>query len=120
MTYAGNERVVSGGEKETTNNRMELLAVISALEALKEPCRVEVVSDSKYVVDAIEKGWLTSWQAKGWRKADKKPVLNVELWQRLLPQLNTHQVRFTWIRGHAGHPYNERCDAIAVSESQKF
>ena len=120
LTYGENEKVISGGEKVTTNNRMELLAVISALEALKEPCHVEVVSDSKYVVDDIEKGWLASWQAKGWRKADKKPVLNVELWQRLLPQLQRHVVRFTWIRGHAGHPYNERCDAVAVSESQKF
>ena len=113
LVYAGNEKV-------TTNNRMELLAVISALEALKEPCQVEVTSDSKYVVDAVEKGWLASWQAKGWRKADKKPVLNVELWQRLLPLLQTHEVRFNWIRGHAGHPYNERCDSVAVRESQKF
>ena len=120
LVYQGKEKCVSGGEKNTTNNRMELLAVISALEALKEPCRVQVVSDSKYVVDAIEKGWLTSWQEKGWKKADRKPVLNVELWQRLLPQLQRHQVSFTWIRGHAGHPYNERCDAIAVQESQKF
>lgn len=120
LTYAGKERVISGGEKVTTNNRMELLAVISALEALREPCKVEVVSDSKYVVDAIAKGWLASWQAKGWRKADKKPVLNVELWQRLLPLLQTHEVRFNWIRGHAGHPYNERCDSVAVRESQKF
>ncbi|MBR5294977.1 MAG: ribonuclease HI, partial [Clostridia bacterium] len=99
---------------------MELLAVISALEALKEACVVTVVSDSKYVVDAIEKGWLVSWAAKGWKKADKKPVLNVELWQRLLPLLNKHEVSFQWIRGHAGHPYNERCDSVAVSESQKF
>ncbi len=120
MVYMGNEKVISGGEKVTTNNRMELLAVISALEALKEPCEVEVTSDSKYVVDAIEKGWLASWQAKGWKKADRKPVLNVELWQRLLPLLQTHKVRFNWIRGHAGHPYNERCDAVAVRESQKF
>lgn len=120
LVYQGKEKVVSGGEKETTNNRMELLAVIEALEALKEPCMVRVVSDSKYVVDAIEKGWLSSWQAKGWKKADRKPVLNVELWQRLLPQLSRHNVQFTWIRGHAGHPYNERCDAVAVQESQKF
>ena len=120
LVYRGVEKCISGGEAVTTNNRMELMAVIRGLEALKEPCRVTVVSDSKYVVDAIEKGWLVSWQAKGWRKADKKPVLNVELWQRLLPQLQRHAVRFTWIRGHAGHPYNERCDAVAVSESQKF
>ena len=120
LVYQGKEKCVSGGEKETTNNRMELLAVIRALESLKEPCKVEVVSDSKYVVDAIEKGWLESWQTKGWKKADKKPVLNVELWQRLTPLLSLHKVSFTWIRGHAGHPYNERCDAVAVQESQKF
>ncbi len=120
LEYQGKEKCLSGGEKETTNNRMELLAVIVALEALKEPCRVRVVSDSKYVVDAVEKGWLSSWQAKGWKKADRKSVLNVELWQKLVPLLNTHQVSFTWIRGHAGHPYNERCDAVAVQESQRF
>lgn len=120
LVYQGREKCISGGEKNTTNNRMELLAVIEALEALKEACLVEIVSDSKYVVDAIEKGWLASWQAKGWKKADKKPVLNVELWQRLVPQLARHKVRFNWIKGHAGHPYNERCDAVAVQESQKF
>ncbi len=120
LVYKGTEKCISGGEKETTNNRMELLAVISALEALKEPCSVEVVSDSKYVVDAIDKGWLWTWEKRGWKKADKKPVLNIELWQRLLPLLEKHQVRFTWIQGHAGHPYNERCDAIAVQESKGF
>lgn len=120
LVYQGKEKCISGGEKVTTNNRMELLAVITALEALKEACCVEVVSDSKYVVDAIEKGWLSSWAAKGWKKADRKPVLNVELWQRLLPLLEKHRVSFTWIRGHAGHPYNERCDEVAVRESQKF
>lgn len=120
LEYAGKEKCISGGEANTTNNRMELLAVISGLEALKEECRVTVVSDSKYVVDAIEKGWLVSWQQKGWKKADRKPVLNVELWQRLVPLLHRHQVSFQWIRGHAGHPFNERCDAIAVKESQAF
>ena len=116
LVYGNHEKCISGAEKDTTNNRMELLAVIRGLEALKEPCCVNVVSDSKYVVDAIEKRWLASWQAKGWKKSDKKPVLNVELWQRLLPLLTFHQVRFQWIRGHAGHPYNERCDAVAVQE----
>ena len=120
LVYAGREKELSGGEPMTTNNRMELLAVISALEALKEPCSVEVVSDSKYVVDAIDKGWLWDWEKRGWKKADKKPVLNVELWQRLLPLLAKHRVCFTWIQGHAGHPYNERCDAIAVQESKGF
>ncbi len=120
LEYRGTEKCLSGGEAQTTNNRMELLAVITALEALKESCTVRVVSDSKYVVDAIEKGWLDTWQKNGWKKADRKPVLNVELWQRLLPQLNRHQVVFEWIRGHAGHPYNERCDAIAVKEAARF
>jgi len=120
LEYQGRERCLSGGEAVTTNNRMELLAVITGLEALKEPCGVKVVSDSKYVVDAIEKGWLVSWRKKGWRKSDNKPVLNVELWQRLLPLLELHEVRFQWIRGHAGHPYNERCDAEAVRQSQRF
>ena len=120
LVYCGTEKCISGGEKVTTNNRMELLAVMRGLAALKEPCEVEIVSDSKYVVDAIEKGWLQNWRKNGWRKADKKPVLNVELWQELLPLLEKHKVNFTWIRGHAGHPYNERCDAIAVRESQAF
>ena len=119
LVYRGREKTVSGGEKETTNNRMELLAVIRGLEALKEPCRVEVISDSKYVVDAVTRGWLLSWREKGWKKADRKEVLNVELWQDLLPLLERHEVRFTWIRGHAGHPYNERCDAEAVLQSQR-
>ncbi len=119
LVYEGREKCVSGGEANTTNNRMELMAVIAALSALKEPCEVDIVSDSKYVVDAIEKGWLRSWMAKGWKKADRKPVLNVDLWQRLAELLSRHRVGFTWIRGHAGHPYNERCDAIAVQESQR-
>lgn len=116
LVYEGREKCVSGGEKETTNNRMELSAVIAGLSALKEPCEVEIVSDSKYVVDAIEKGWLKSWMTKGWKKADRSPVQNVDLWKRLVELLGRHQVGFTWIRGHAGHPYNERCDAIAVEE----
>ena len=120
LVYQGKEKCISGGEKMTTNNRMELLAVIEGLKALKESCEVEVVSDSKYVVDAIEKGWLKSWQAKGWKKADRSPVLNVELWKDLVQVLEQHQVSFTWIRGHAGHPYNERCDAIAVEQYQRL
>ena len=118
LVYLGKERCVSGGEARTTNNRMELLAVISALQLLKEPCEVEVVSDSQYVVNAIEKGWLKAWAARGWKKADRSPVLNAELWKLLIPLLERHRVGFTWIRGHAGHPYNERCDAIARAQSQ--
>jgi ribonuclease HI len=115
LRYGEAEKELSGGEKATTNNRMELTAVIEALSALKEPCSVELTSDSRYVVDAIEKGWLTNWQRKNWKKADNSAVLNVDLWQRLLPLLSKHKVRFLWIRGHAGHPENERCDQLAVA-----
>ncbi|MBE6720769.1 MAG: ribonuclease HI [Ruminococcaceae bacterium] len=116
LVYNGAEKELSGGEKETTNNRMELTAVIKALEALKEPCEVTLTTDSKYVCDAINQGWLNSWVKNNWRKADKKPVLNVDLWQKLIPQLNIHRVEFCWVKGHNGHPYNERCDALAVNE----
>ena len=120
LVYQGKEKVLFGAEKQTTNNRMELCAVIEGLSALREPCRVEVISDSKYVVDAVEKEWLFSWEKKGWKKSDRSAVQNVDLWQKLLPLLQTHSVHFTWIRGHAGHPYNERCDAVAVREYQKY
>ena len=116
----GREKELSGGEPLTTNNRMELIGAITALEALKYPCEVTLTSDSKYLTDAINKGWLVSWQAKGWRKADKSQVLNVDLWQRLLPLLETHKVTFVWVRGHAGHPYNERCDALATTFADSF
>lgn len=115
LVYNGNERELKGGEKETTNNRMELTAVISALKALKEPCEVSLTTDSKYVCDAVNKGWVYSWQKNGWKKADKKPALNVDLWEQLLPLLETHNVVFNWVKGHNGHPYNERCDKLAVS-----
>ena len=109
---------ISAGYKSTTNNRMELLAVITGLEALKMDCEVTVYSDSKYVVDAIEKGWVYSWQQKGWKKSDGKQALNVDLWKRILPLLEKHEVSFVWLKGHAGHEYNERCDVLAVSASQ--
>lgn len=114
------EKVLSGSEAETTNNRMELTAVIEGLSALKRPCSVEVVSDSRYVCDAVNLRWLDAWKRKKWKKGDGKPVLNPELWQRLDALLQTHTVRFTWIRGHAGHPENERCDAAAVAEYKKL
>lgn len=120
LRYGTNEKVISGGEKQTTNNRMELSAVLNALAALKEPCEVSLTSDSRYVIDSISKGWVYSWQKKGWKKADGKPALNVDLWQPLLEQLERHKVNFIWIKGHAGHPENERCDRIAVEESRKF
>lgn len=115
LVYGSKEKELSGGEPLTTNNRMELLAAIVGLEALKEACAVRLVSDSKYLVDAVQKGWLDQWQANGWKKADRKPVLNPDLWQRLLVQLNRHSVTFEWIKGHAGHPFNERCDALATA-----
>lgn len=104
---------LSGGFRRTTNNRMEIMAVIAALEALKEPCSVDVYTDSQYVRNAVEKGWLESWRKKNWVKADKKPVLNVDLWQRLVPLLERHEVHLHWLRGHAGHAENERCDELA-------
>ncbi len=114
LKYGSAVKELSGGEAETTNNRMELTAVIKALEALKEPCDVTLTSDSKYVIDAITKRWVYGWRSNGWRKADKKPALNVDLWERLLALLETHTVRFVWVKGHAGHPENERCDQLAV------
>ena len=108
-------REYSQGYRKTTNNRMELLAVITALEALKEPCQVTLTTDSKYVADAIAKGWLTSWQKKNWRLAGGGPVKNDDLWKQLVPLLEKHQVHFCWVKGHAGHPENERCDALAVA-----
>ncbi len=115
LVYNSKEKELCGGEAQTTNNRMELTAVIKALEALKEPCEVTLTTDSKYVCDAINQGWLSSWVMKGWRKADKKPVLNVDLWQELLPLLEKHNVTFEWVKGHNGHKYNERCDELAVN-----
>ena len=120
LRYNGHQKELCGGEKETTNNRMELTAVIEGLSALKEPCEIELFTDSKYVCDAVVKRWVYSWKANGWKKADKKPALNVDLWEKLLELLDTHKVNFNWIKGHAGHPENERCDAMAVAESQKF
>lgn len=120
LVYNGKEKELSGGDIQTTNNRMELTAVIVALEALKEPCTVTLTTDSKYVSEAIAQGWARSWKAKGWRKADGKPALNSELWEKLLSLLDIHKVEFVWVKGHAGHPYNERCDALAVSYYKKL
>ena len=114
LRYGNVEKELCGGAVDTTNNRMELTAVIEALSALKESCAVTLTTDSKYVVDAIEKGWVYGWQRNGWRKADKKPSLNVDLWEQLLPLLKMHKVTFVWVKGHAGHPENERCDKLAV------
>lgn len=115
LKYRGAEKELSGAEKMTTNNRMELTAVISSLSALKEPCKAIVTTDSKYVVDGITKGWAKSWQKNGWVKSDKKPALNPDLWGKLLELCDQHDVEFVWVKGHAGHPENERCDQLAVN-----
>ena len=120
LVYNGTEKEMSGFEAETTNNRMELTAVIRALAALREPCLVTLTTDSKYVCDAVTKGWVYGWQRKGWRKADGKPALNVDLWQQLLPELKRHDVRLHWVKGHAENEKNNRCDQLAVAESKKF
>ena len=120
LHWRDREKILSGGEALTTNNRMELTAVIRALEALKEPCAVELWSDSKYVIDALEKGWARSWQKKGWIKADKKPALNPDLWARLLELSEKHELRYHWVKGHADNEYNKRCDALAVAERERY
>ena len=119
IVFGEKEKILGGGEPETTNNRMELTAVIEALSILKEPCDVILTTDSKYVVDSVTKGWVNSWKEKGWKKADGKPALNVDLWEKLLVLLDKHNVCFTWIKGHDGHPYNERCDTIACEHAEK-
>ena len=120
LCYGAHERELSGGEAMTTNNRMELSAVIEALRLLKEPCTVELYSDSKYVIDALSKGWVYGWKKKGWIKSDKKPALNVDLWEQLLPLIEAHEVHYHWVKGHAENAYNNRCDEMAVAESRKF
>lgn len=120
LVYKDIEKEISGGSTDTTNNRMELTAVIEALKILKEPCEVSLTTDSKYVCDAVTKGWVYSWKQNGWKKADKKPALNVDLWEQLLSLLERHTVTFNWVKGHNGHPYNERCDKLAVSYYQNM
>ena len=113
------EKELSGGDASTTNNRMELTAVIQGLQALKEPCTVELYSDSKYVIDALEKGWAWGWKKRGWVKSDKKPALNSDLWEILLSLTQKHDVHYHWVKGHAENPKNNRCDELAVSEWKK-
>ncbi|NLF98484.1 MAG: ribonuclease HI [Candidatus Riflebacteria bacterium] len=120
LRFKGIEKELSGGEKATTNNRMELMGVIAGLESLKEPCQVNIFTDSQYIANAFLKNWLESWQKNGWKTAAKKPVKNKELWERLLVQASRHNLAWNWIRGHAGHPENERCDKLAVFERDKF
>ncbi len=120
LIYNGIEKEVSGGEKNTTNNKMEMMAVIKGLEMLKEPCEVFVYSDSAYVVNSIEKGWIYSWKKNGWKKSDKKEVKNIELWERLLKLMEIHKVTFLKVKGHADDELNNRCDRLAVLEREKF
>ena len=120
LRYKDAEKELSGGAPETTNNRMELTAVIRALSLLKEPCIVELWSDSKYVIDGLSKGWAKGWKAKGWVKSDKKPALNSDLWERLLGLIAQHEVHYHWVKGHAENPKNNRCDELAVGEWKKL
>ncbi len=120
LEYNGREKELSGGEAHTTNNRMELTAVIEALKALKEGCEVDLYSDSKYVIDALEKGWVYNWRRNNWVKSDKKPALNSDLWEALLGEMARHKVKLHWVKGHASNPKNNRCDELAVAESKKF
>ena len=120
LRYKGVEKELSGGEAETTNNRMEMTALIRALEALKEPCEITLCSDSQYVINGLQKGWAKGWKARGWKKSDKTPALNPDLWDRLLTLTAPHTIHYVWVKGHAGHPENERCDRLAVEQSKKY
>ena len=120
LRYKDTEKELSGGAADTTNNRMELTAVIKALALLKEPCVVELYSDSRYVIDGLDKGWAKGWQKRGWIKSDKKPALNPDLWERLLELTDRHEMRYHWVKGHAENEKNNRCDQMAVAESKKF
>lgn len=120
LRYKAHEKELSGGEAETTNNRMELMALVAALEQLKEPCEIDLCSDSQYVINGLQKGWAKGWRARGWKKADKSPALNSDLWARLLDLSEAHTIHYNWIKGHAGHPENERCDRLAVEQSKRF
>lgn len=120
LRYNGVEKELSGGEANTTNNRMELSAVIFALKALKEPCEVTLYSDSQYVCNALKLGWAKKWRENGWMRNKKDPALNPELWGELLDLCDKHKVEVIWVRGHAGHPENERCDRLAVAAAKKY
>ncbi len=120
LKMGAHRKELSGGEASTTNNRMELSAVIAGLRALKCPCRVSLTTDSKYIVDAVTQGWAVRWQKNGWLRNRKEPALNPDLWETLLGLLSVHQVTFHWVKGHAGHPENERCDALAIAEAKKW
>ena len=120
LIYKGMEKEISGGEPNTTNNKMEIMAVVKGLEMLKEPCNVTIYSDSAYVVNSIEMGWIFNWQKNNWKKKDKSSVKNIELWEEMLKLLKIHNVKFVKVKGHSDNEYNNRCDKLAVSESRKF
>lgn len=120
LRYGQHEKEISGGARETTNNRMELSGVIAGLSALTEPCDVVLYSDSKYFIDAIEQGWAEKWKAQGWMRTKKDKALNPDLWEEILSLMKKHQVTLVWVKGHAGHPENERCDRLAVAESKRY
>ena len=120
LKYGKHEKEICGGDENTTNNRMELLGVIKGLEALNEPCHVVLTSDSKYVIDALSLGWAEKWKQNGWKRNKKDAALNPDLWERLLQLTQTHEMEYNWVKGHAGHPENERCDRLAVEYYQKF
>lgn len=119
LVYEGHEKELTDGEASTTNNRMELMGAIRALELLKYPCSVTLTTDSKYLCDAINQGWVYSWKRKGWMRNKNEPAANPDLWERLLRLLEIHEVKFVWVKGHNGHPYNERCDALATASADK-
>lgn len=120
LKYQGREKVLSGGEASTTNNRMELTAAIRGLEALKCPCRVILTSDSRYVIDALRMGWAHKWRANGWKRGNNQPALNADLWARLLELYEQHLLQYCWVRGHNGHTENERCDRMAVAQAKQY
>lgn len=119
LRYNNYEKEISGGEKYTTNNRMEITAVLEAIRLLKEPCNITLYSDSQYVCNAIEKGWAKKWRANGWMRTKKDPAINADLWEQLLTIIEKHNLNIVWVKGHAGHPENERCDQLAVAAAQK-
>ena len=120
LEYQGYEKEFSGGEDNTTNNRMELTAVIEGLSKINQPCIVELYSDSKYVIDGLQKGWAEGWKKRGWIKSDKKPALNPDLWDQLLTLTQMHQMRYHWVKGHAENPKNNRCDELAVAQWKRL
>ena len=120
LIWKGLEKELSGGESQTTNNRMELTGAIRGLSALKEPCAVELYTDSQYIAKAVNEGWLEGWRKRGWKKADRSPIANPDLWQELDRLFHIHQVKLIWVKGHADNPFNNRCDALAVAQTKKF